>query len=178
MEEWLASKGESILREIGFKEGQIILDFGCGSGIYAILISKIIGDNGKIYAIDSDNDSIDELNAKITYQKLRNIKTIKTSGEISIPLENNSLDIVLLYDVYHLLNNEERNKIIKETKRVLKKGGLMSYLATHIGSYDINLNKVHVRMKKYKFELIEKFRKLMIHWGSVEECEIFNYYKI
>ncbi|MHA1291773.1 MAG: class I SAM-dependent methyltransferase [Promethearchaeota archaeon] len=178
MEEWIKYKGESILREIGFKKGQEILDFGCGSGIYTLLASKIVEKEGKVYAIDSDKDILKELLDKMDNEKIQNIEVIETSGEMHIPLKNNSLDVILLYDVYHLLNNEERSEILKESARVLRKGGFISYLATHIGkAYDINLEKVNERMKRYGFKLGKKFCKRIVHWSSVEKCEIYNYFK-
>ncbi|MFW9988341.1 MAG: class I SAM-dependent methyltransferase, partial [Candidatus Odinarchaeota archaeon] len=154
MEEWLNSMGESILREYGIKSGQNILDFGCGSGVYSVIASKIIGDKGKIYALDYDENPLEELSDKIKNQNISNIEVIKTSKEISVPLNSNSIDIVLMYDVYHLLDKDERVNLLNEIYRILKKNyGILSYFATHIGSYGIQLNKVQVLIKKTGFKL-------------------------
>ena len=179
MEEWLNSKGESILRDYGIKSGQYLLDFGCGSGVYSLIASKIVGDKGRIYALDYDEDPLEELFDKIQNQNINNIEIIKASKEISIPLNSNSLDIVLMYDVYHLLDKDDRIKLLNEIYRILKLNyGVLSYFATHIGSYGINLNKVQEQVKKAGFEFVEQFKRPMFHWSWIEEGTILNYRKI
>ncbi|MFX0070167.1 MAG: hypothetical protein ACFFAO_03665 [Candidatus Hermodarchaeota archaeon] len=64
-----------------------MLDFGCSSGIYSVIASKIVGPKGKFYALDSDEkDLLKELKTKIKSQNITNIEIIKTTGEITIPL--------------------------------------------------------------------------------------------
>jgi len=155
MEEWLNSKGEIILREFGIKIGQKLLDFGCGSGVYSIIASRLVGNTGKIYALDYDEDPLEELSDKINAQNISNIKIIKTTKKISIPLKSNSLDVVLMYDVYHLVDKDDRINLLNEIYRVLKINyGILSYFATHIGSYGIQLNKVQEQIKKAGFEVL------------------------
>ncbi|MGQ4876443.1 MAG: class I SAM-dependent methyltransferase [Promethearchaeia archaeon] len=179
MEEWLKFKGNKILQKIGFKENQTIIDFGCGSGVYALLLSKIVGNKGMIHAIDSDDNAIKKLKDIIKERNIQNINPIKTSGEMKIPLKNEIADAFLLYDVYHLLDNEQRDEILKEAQRLLKRNGFISYLATHLGNvYNVSLENVNKRMKQFFFELKEEFCEPMVHWGSIEKCNIYNYYKI
>lgn len=97
MEKWYKSEGENILKQIGIKKQQKILDFGCGSGVYSIVASKIVGLSGKIYALDKNRDKIKELKQKIISSDIKNIKVIKTSGEVNIPIESNNLDVVLIF---------------------------------------------------------------------------------
>ena len=73
---WLTEKAVDVLKEIGIKEGQIILDFGCGAGYYTIPVAKIAGDNGKVYALDKDGNSLDELKNKAKEEKVKNIEII------------------------------------------------------------------------------------------------------
>lgn len=178
MEKWLKSEGENILKQVGIRKGQKVLDFGCGSGIYSIIASKIVGSTGKIFALDKNGEKIKEFKRKINSLKIKNVEIIETSGEVNIPIESNNLDAILIFDVFHLLNKMERNKLLKEVYRLLKKGGFLSYYATHIGSYDIDLDQVYKRMVKSHFTLKEKLQKPMVHWGSIEDGLIFNYYKI
>ena len=178
MEKWKKSIGIQVLKEIGIRSDQYILDFGCGSGVYSIMTSKIVGTNGKIYALDYDENSLKDLTNKIKSKNIKNIEIIKSTREIQVPLQDNSIDVVLIYDSYHLLNKNERNKLLQESYRILKRNGFISYHVTHIGSYDIELKVVKERIKKYGFKSLKEYKKPMFHWAWIEEGLILNYFKI
>jgi len=42
----------NILEEVGIKPGFHVLDFGCGPGSYIIPLAKLVGESGKVYAMD------------------------------------------------------------------------------------------------------------------------------
>lgn len=86
------------MREVGINKGQIVLDFGCGSGYYTIPATKIVGDKGKVYALDKDRNCLRKVMRAAELQKLENIHAIETSGELKIPLEDESVGVVLLYE--------------------------------------------------------------------------------
>ena len=176
MEEWLDKEADLVLRQIGIKEEYKVLDFGCGSGVYSLIVSKVIGDKGKVYALDYNNDKLDEIHSKCKSKAIVNIEIIEASEEVSFPMEDNSLDVILLYDVWHLLDENQRLDFIKESNRTLKIGGFVSYLATHLHDSNVNLEIVHALMKKSGLILLEKFYKPMFHWSWIEEYQIFNYY--
>ena len=43
---------ENILKEVGIKPGFYILDYGCGAGSYTIPAAQLVGNSGKVYALD------------------------------------------------------------------------------------------------------------------------------
>ena len=45
-----------VLRRIGIKKGQTVLDFGCGYGAYTIPVAEIVGEQGRVYALDKDKE--------------------------------------------------------------------------------------------------------------------------
>ncbi len=75
--EWLIDHAEEVLREIGIKEDEIILDFGCGSGTYTIPAAKLVGEKGLVYAVDKDKKELDNLIYKAKSAGLNNIKEIE-----------------------------------------------------------------------------------------------------
>lgn len=104
------------------KEGNIVLDYGCGPGSYAIAAAKVVGDRGKVYAADIHPLALEEVKKRAAENKLKNIETILTDCETQ--LEDNSVDVALLLDIYHDLSNPEY--ILKELHRVLKRNGWLS----------------------------------------------------
>ncbi len=87
--------------ELKLKKGSTLLDAGCGRGQYSIAASKILGDNGLVYAIDQWKEGISELQEKISSEKINNIKAM--TGDISkqIPLKKRSVNVCLMAAVFH-----------------------------------------------------------------------------
>ncbi len=48
----IISPPQNILKEANIKSGYSILDYGCGPGAYTIIAAKIVGETGKVYALD------------------------------------------------------------------------------------------------------------------------------
>ena len=91
---------KEILKIVGIEEGQTVLDFGCGGGNYTIPAAKIIGNEGKIHAVDEDGYKLKELQEKAKLANLHNIEIIRTSGELNFGFEDGAFDVVLLYDIF------------------------------------------------------------------------------
>jgi len=126
---WIKVDGETFLKEIGIKRGQIVLDFGCGAGHYTIPAAKVVGKEGKVYAMDKDSEVLSKLIQLVKSEELKNIEPMKTQGELKIKLKDESVDVVLLFDVLHYM--EQRRKILDEVHRVLKQGALLSVYPKH-----------------------------------------------
>jgi len=112
-----------LLKSIGIKAGQVVLDFGCGSGTYTIPVAKIVGDKGKVYALDKDSEVLNESMHKAGSAGLKNITRIDTSGEYKVNLADNSVDVVLLFDVlhpYYFPEVDDRRKVLDEVHRISK----------------------------------------------------------
>ncbi|MFW9852814.1 MAG: methyltransferase domain-containing protein, partial [Candidatus Thorarchaeota archaeon] len=100
LKKWYGGLAESFLIKIGISKGSNVVDFGCGAGNYVLPAGKIVGEEGRVYAIDSKQIVIDEINKKIKQQNLtEQITTIKTTGDFNFPLEDKSIDFTLIFDV-------------------------------------------------------------------------------
>ena len=85
--EWLRSHVEEVLPEIGVKESQTILDFGCGTGLYAIPAARLVGKRGKIYALDKNAGALETLKESVRKEGLENVETI-VSSDLKTNLEH------------------------------------------------------------------------------------------
>lgn len=131
IEIWLAKDGKIFLKEIGVKKGQVILDFGCSVGHYTIPIAKVVGKKGKVYAVDKDREALTLLMQIAKLEGLENIVPITNSGEFKINLEDDTADVVLLYDILHYITLRERKRLYNEVYRILKIAGLLSIYPKH-----------------------------------------------
>ena len=114
----------------GIKEGNHVLDYGCGPGFVTIPSAKIVGSQGMIYALDIHPAVIKIIEKKVNKHKLKNVKTIISNNGTGLPDE--SIDIVLLFNVIFMIKDKE--KLIDELHRILKKDGIISIVNNGLGS--------------------------------------------
>jgi len=119
---------ENVLKEVNIKPGFRVLDYGCGPGSYSICAARLVGQKGKIYAADIHPLAIESVTRRAKRAGLNNIETIRTNCKTG--LSDNSVDVVLLYDVFHGFGEPER--FLKEFHRVLKPGGVLSFSDHHM----------------------------------------------
>jgi ubiquinone/menaquinone biosynthesis C-methylase UbiE len=88
-----------LMKNLAVQPGQVIADIGAGSGYHSTLLSKMVG-NGKVYAVDVEPEMIAYLNDRIKREGKKNIiPVLSTEKKVSLPA--NSVDLMLLVDVYH-----------------------------------------------------------------------------
>jgi len=142
-----------LLEKVDIKEGQTVLDFGCGSGSYVIPAARMVGERGIVYAVD-----IHPLAVKAVYKKakklgLTNVSTILSDRDTGLPDE--SVDVVLLYDTIQSITDKQA--LLKELHRVTKPNGLLSILVEHIKVEDV----VEIAEKDGLFSLRDRHDKLL-----------------
>ena len=118
---------EGIAKYLTLPENSLGLDIGCGSGALTIACAKrnpkstIIGIDrwGKEYA--SFNKTLCENNAKA--ENVTNVR-FEQGNAINLDFEDESFDAVMSNYVYHNIPGVNKQKLLLETLRVLKKGGI------------------------------------------------------
>jgi ubiquinone/menaquinone biosynthesis C-methylase UbiE len=118
---------ERVLQETGLKRGDKFLDVGCGEGHFSIAASKIVGNKGKVYAIDSYEKSIVVLKQQIHRDNIRNIEAIVADVTKDMPLPDATIDVCLMANVMHgFLANGEIPSMMTEIARVMKSGSTLA----------------------------------------------------
>jgi ubiquinone/menaquinone biosynthesis C-methylase UbiE len=171
----LEKKVLEIMRRIGIKNGQTVLDFGCGSGTYTIPVAKIVGKKGRVYALDKDKHALDTLMKKAQPARLKNIGRMAISGEMRIELPDKSVDVTLLFDVFHRYyfpQMSDRKRLLDEIYRITKTGGFVSVWPKHMET------EVRAEMEAANFCLEDAFLETLIHDNKdVETGEVINFRK-
>ena len=104
------------------KERQAFLDYGCGTGWFTIPAAKMVGDSGKVYALDCIPRHISMVQEKASKEGLSNIETILSEMNTGLPDE--SIDTVWLCDTYHEIR--EKRMLMEELYRILKVNGTLA----------------------------------------------------
>lgn len=123
----------NILKEVGIKPGFHILDYGCGPGSYISATAELVGKSGEIYALDIHPLAIQMVQSITSKKQLANAEIICSDCKTGLP--NNSVDVVLLYDTFHDLNDP--NGVLEELHRVLKPNGILSFNDHHMKENEI-----------------------------------------
>ncbi len=123
----------SILKEVEIKPGFSVLDYGCGSGSYITAAAGLVGESGKIYALDIHPLAIERVRRIASRNHLPNVETIQSDCATRLP--DDSVDVALLYDVFHKLSDPD--SVLEELYRVLTPDGILSFSDHHIKEDEI-----------------------------------------
>lgn len=114
-----------IINQLGILRNSIVADFGCGSGYFSIPLAQFIGEEGKVYAMDVLTSALESVESKAKLSGLSNIitKRVNLEKEGGSKLDGENVDWVILKDM--LFQNNKKDIILKEARRILKKDGKM-----------------------------------------------------
>jgi ubiquinone/menaquinone biosynthesis C-methylase UbiE len=109
--------------QLGLRDGMKVGDLGVGSGHYAIAAAHSVGHEGRVYAIDIQEDLLTHVRDMAHRAGVRSIETIW--GDIEKPggtkLRDGILDALIISNVLFQLGSPVN--AVKEAKRILKSGG-------------------------------------------------------
>jgi ubiquinone/menaquinone biosynthesis C-methylase UbiE len=141
-------------------DSSIVADIGAGTGYYTFRIASKVP-KGKVYAVEIQDELISILTNKIKDLRNKNVEVIK--GDAQSPnLPANSVDLVVMVDVYHeLLYPRE---MLGNIRKALKPNGKILLLEYKAEDASVAIKKLHKmsvaqvtrELKANKFSLIYK----------------------
>ena len=180
---WIEHEGATYIRELEIGTGQVIVDFGCNAGHYTVPAARVVGSEGTVYAIDQEQTAIDQLMKTAQNEGLDNIIPI-ISSKPAIDLPAASVDAVLIYDILHYLNADERKNLYQSANTVLKDDGILSVFPKHNQSdwpmwhlAESSIEDIIKEIENNHFILIQKAEKHLIHDDNLETGIIINFKK-
>jgi ubiquinone/menaquinone biosynthesis C-methylase UbiE len=111
---------EISLESIGLRSGMTFMDIGCGYGFFTLQAASIVGETGKVYAVDIDVSSIDRLKREAAEKGLKNIHTEVGTAEETVFCDE-CADIVFYSIVLH--DFRDPAKVLHNAKRMIKPDG-------------------------------------------------------
>jgi ubiquinone/menaquinone biosynthesis C-methylase UbiE len=110
---------------LGIARGATVADIGAGNGYMTWRLAERVGPTGKVFANDIQSEMLEMLRRNMQQRKLRNVETVL--GTYDDPrLPPNSLDLVILVDVYHEFS--EPQKMLRRIRESLKSDGRLVLL--------------------------------------------------
>ena len=119
--------------------GDVVVDVGCGPGSYLRAASALVGDEGKVYAVDIHPLAIRTVQKKIREQRLANVIALLTQNN-HISLADNTADFIYAMDMFHMV--KDTKAFLQELWRIAKPSGVLLIESGH--------QPVSLAMKKLK----------------------------
>jgi len=120
-----------------YAKGKTVLELACGAGIGLGLLA---GEAAKVIGGDIDPENV--VTAQSVASRYPNV-TVQTMDAQSIPLADNSVDVVLLYEAIYYI--PDVNRMLAEVRRVLSPGGVIIVVSANRLWLDFNPSKYSVR---------------------------------
>lgn len=110
------------IQDFGIRGGMTVVDYGCGPGRYTTRFARIVGESGKVYALDIHELAIEAVRKKIEQYGLRNVETLLVSGYHST-IQDHTADVVCAIDMFFVIKRP--TEFLAELKRITKADGML-----------------------------------------------------
>lgn len=158
-------QSEKIIKWLSIKPAQTILDIGCGCGRIAIHFLDYLNKQGQYIGIDSNKSllsycvkNISAINNNFQFKLIDAYNGVYSQDgkikcqDIIFPIEDESVDIVIMWSVFTHMYLTDIDSYLKEIHRVLKKSGLF------ISSFNLYNKFIGNQIKMGKAYLDIKYR--------------------
>lgn len=147
--------------------GDNVADLGCGTGLLTFALADAVGPDGKVWAIDHDEQSITAVRRRLATRSDTNIETDVASATSLNSVPDRSLDFVLSNLVLCCL--VDHDGAVAEIARVLKSDGSANMSVARWGRRS---HPTHVDRREWssileRFRVIRQGSKIAQHWALV-----------
>jgi precorrin-6B methylase 2 len=143
-----------VIAALGLRGGEVVADLGAGSGYFAFRIAPRVGATGKVLAVDIQDEMLETIRRRAIALSVTNVEDVKSS-ETDPKLPANSVDVVLMVDVYHELAYPF--EVMTKVRNALKPGGRVVLVEYRKEDPQVPIKEVH----KMSLEQIEKEMRMV-----------------
>jgi ubiquinone/menaquinone biosynthesis C-methylase UbiE len=128
-----------LIKNMDIQPSDVIADIGAGSGYHVFKMAPLV-ERGLVYAVDIQEEMLSAIRSRLRREGINYVKPVKGNSK-NINLPNNSVDKILLVDVYHEF--EFPVEMMASIKKALKPAGKI-FLIEYRGEDNwVPIKKVH-----------------------------------
>lgn len=113
------------IEQLGLQPGMHVADFGAGAGYLAVEAAKRVGEDGRVYVVDVQQELLTKATHLAAEHHLGTLTFIHADleAEHGSTLEDASVDAVLISNL--LFQAEQKNAVLTEAYRILRQNGML-----------------------------------------------------
>ena len=134
----------TMVKQLKVQPGQTVCDLGAGNGFYTLWLAKLVGEKGRVLAVDIQPEMLEMLKQRAQQEKISNIELI-LGTTVDPKLPEGKLDLVLLVDTYHELSNPA--EVLAGVRKSLKPHGRLALVEFRLEDDSVPIKVLH-RMSK------------------------------
>ena len=116
---------ERVIEALRIEPGDAVAEIGAGSGYWLPWLSEAVGPDGRVYAVEVDDDKVSALNQLVRDEGFLNVEVIR--GEFADPLlPDAQINLAMTCLTYHHI--EEREAYFEKLRQALSPGGRVAHL--------------------------------------------------
>lgn len=147
---------------LGLRPGQVVADFGAGTGYFTWRLARAVGPTGRVFAVDIQPEMLERLRANMAARGVTNVLTVLAT-EQDPRLPDASLDLVLLVDVYHEL--AWPHEVLTALCRALKPGGRLAFVEYRAEDPAVPIKPLH---KMSEAQILREAARHPLEWVTTE----------
>ncbi|MCT9935143.1 alpha/beta fold hydrolase [Planotetraspora sp. A-T 1434] len=121
-----ASHYRAALGKVGIQSGWHVLDAGCGSGLFLPWLAELVGESGRISAIDLAPENAARAAQRAWALGLRGRADVRQADLLALPYADNTFDAVWCSNTTQYLDDADLARALQELARVVRPGGLVA----------------------------------------------------
>lgn len=129
-----------LVKSLDLKPGMVIADIGAGSGVISVMMAEKVLPEGKVLAVDVQQEMLDRLRDNCKKLKITNVEPVKGTQKTT-SLKPATVDLAIMVDVYHEL--EFPFEMMLDISKSLKPGGRCVFVEYRREDPDVPIKLVH-----------------------------------
>lgn len=116
----------AVLSRLHLPHGGRIADVGAGTGYFSIPIARAIGEDGKVFAVDVQQEMLDKLRGKLEQADSPQNISLHLGAASQLPVADDSVDLAFYANIWHELDDQDA--ALREAIRVARPKGKIAIL--------------------------------------------------
>ena len=129
-----------LLAALDLRPGMVVADVGAGSGYHTFRMAPLVGETGKVLAVDIQPQMLKLLADKAKQLGVKNVEPVKAT-ETDPNLPANGVDLILMVDVYHEFSHPY--EVTEKLVAALKPGGRLVFVEFRLEDPMVPIKLVH-----------------------------------